>query len=42
MGSPPVIRRDLADLTVAESTPPETLLPEGIGELLAAVIDAAN
>lgn len=29
----------LADLTDAESTPPETLLPEGIGALLQAAID---
>ena len=30
----------LADLSEAESTPPETLLPEGIGELLQAMISA--
>ncbi|MEL6892490.1 MAG: SDR family NAD(P)-dependent oxidoreductase [Actinomycetota bacterium] len=32
----------LADLTLAEQTPAETLLPEGIGELLAAAIDGAG
>lgn len=30
----------LADLAEADETPPETLLPEGIGELLQAMIDA--
>ena len=31
----------LADLVEAETTPPETLLPEGIGELLQAMIETA-
>jgi NAD(P)-dependent dehydrogenase (short-subunit alcohol dehydrogenase family) len=39
---PAEVATTLADLTEAESTPPETLLPEGIGELLAAALDAAG
>ncbi len=39
---PSEVARALADLTEAEHTPPETLLPEGIGEVLAAAIDAAG
>ncbi len=34
------VARALADLAEAESTPPQTLLPEGIGELLQAMITA--
>lgn len=36
---PQEVAMTLADLTEADSTPPETLLPEGIGEMLQAVID---
>jgi NAD(P)-dependent dehydrogenase (short-subunit alcohol dehydrogenase family) len=39
---PAEVARALADLTEAETTPPETLLPEGIGEALAAAIDAGS
>ncbi len=39
---PNEVARALADLTEAESTPPETLLPEGIGEVLAAAIAAGK
>jgi NAD(P)-dependent dehydrogenase (short-subunit alcohol dehydrogenase family) len=39
---PAEVARVLADLTEAEATPPETLLPEGIGEVLAAAIDAGG
>jgi NAD(P)-dependent dehydrogenase (short-subunit alcohol dehydrogenase family) len=37
---PMEVARTLADLAEAEETPPETLLPEGIGELLQAMISA--
>jgi NAD(P)-dependent dehydrogenase (short-subunit alcohol dehydrogenase family) len=37
---PNEVSMTLADLTEAEETPPETLLPEGIGELLQAIITA--
>jgi NAD(P)-dependent dehydrogenase (short-subunit alcohol dehydrogenase family) len=37
---PTEVSRVLADLAEADETPPETLLPEGIGELLQAMIDA--
>lgn len=37
---PSEVARALADLAEAESTPPEMLLPEGIGEVLAAAIEA--
>jgi hypothetical protein len=37
---PADVANTLADLAEAEETPPETLLPEGIGALLQAVIEA--
>ena len=37
---PQEVARTLADLAEADQTPPETLLPEGIGELLQAAITA--
>jgi NAD(P)-dependent dehydrogenase (short-subunit alcohol dehydrogenase family) len=37
---PSEVSNTLADLAEAAETPPETLLPEGIGELLKAVIEA--
>lgn len=37
---PSEVANTLADLTEADETPPETLLPEGIGELLQAVMAA--
>ncbi len=37
---PAEVANALADLSEADETPPETLLPEGIGELLQAMIEA--
>ncbi|MEM9040342.1 MAG: SDR family NAD(P)-dependent oxidoreductase [Actinomycetota bacterium] len=39
---PNEVAQTLADLTEADSTPPETLLPEGIGDALAAAIAASS
>ena len=39
---PDEVAQTLADLTEADSTPPETLLPEGIGDALAAAIAASS